>query len=182
MRRTRCWYTKRRSQMEMFMASDRPLGRSEKTETLEAIPPAELDRLQQVELSLKGLKQVSSGRSEIGNLPGIPQRKASKDASNVLLQKFTRRTEVHFGNRLCARSGRGLTGCAVGPKYHRPTMNLHPFHNAPSTETRTASLPAPPLYQWWTGFRDPELTRIVKRTLGVEESRRSVVGPHRIEA
>ena len=56
MRRTRCWYTKRRSELEMFMASDRPLGRSEKTETLEAIPPAELDRLQQVELSLKGLK------------------------------------------------------------------------------------------------------------------------------
>jgi hypothetical protein len=80
----------------MFMASDRPLGQSEKTETLEAIPPAELDRLQQVELSLKGLKEVSSGRSEIGNLPGIPQRKASKDASNVLLQKFTRRTEVHL--------------------------------------------------------------------------------------
>ena len=72
MRRKWCWYTKRRSELEMFMASDRPLGRSEKTETLENISPAELDRLQQVELSLKGLKEVSSGRSEIGNLPGIP--------------------------------------------------------------------------------------------------------------
>src|SRR5207237_1688710 len=58
-----------------------------------------------------------------------------------------------------------LTGCAVGPKYQRPTVKLQPFHNAPSIEGRTASLPASTLDQWWTGFRDPELTRIVKRAL-----------------
>lgn len=58
-----------------------------------------------------------------------------------------------------------LSGCAVGPKYQRPTVKLQPFHNAPSIETRTASLPPPPLDQWWTGFHDPELTRIVKRAL-----------------
>ena len=58
-----------------------------------------------------------------------------------------------------------LTGCAVGPKYQRPTVKLQPFHNAPSIEARTSSLPAPPIDQWWTGFRDPELTRIVKRAL-----------------
>jgi NodT family efflux transporter outer membrane factor (OMF) lipoprotein len=61
--------------------------------------------------------------------------------------------------------GASMTGCAVGPKYHRPTVSLQPFHNAPSIETRTASLSAPPLDQWWTGFRDPELTRIVQRAL-----------------
>src|SRR5213596_3193803 len=61
--------------------------------------------------------------------------------------------------------GASMTGCAVGPKYHRPTVKLEPFHNAPSIETRTAVLPAPPLDQWWTGFHDPELTRIVQRTL-----------------
>jgi hypothetical protein len=38
----------------MFMASDRPVGRAEKTETLETISPAQLDRLQQAELSLNG--------------------------------------------------------------------------------------------------------------------------------
>ena len=58
-----------------------------------------------------------------------------------------------------------LTGCAVGPKYKHPTAKLQPFHNAPSIEGRTSSLPAPPLDQWWTGFRDPELTLIVKRAL-----------------
>src|SRR6266704_5706900 len=61
--------------------------------------------------------------------------------------------------------GASLSGCAVGPKYHRPAVDLQPFHNAPSIETRTSSLSAPPLDQWWTGFRDPELTRIVKRAL-----------------
>lgn len=61
--------------------------------------------------------------------------------------------------------GASLTGCAVGPKYHRPTVKLQPFHNAPSIETRSASLPAPALDQWWTGFHDPVLTRIVKRAL-----------------
>jgi len=58
-----------------------------------------------------------------------------------------------------------LIGCAVGPNYRRPTATLQPFHNGPSIETRTASLPAPPLDQWWTGFHDPELTRIVQRAL-----------------
>src|SRR5436309_3490248 len=61
--------------------------------------------------------------------------------------------------------GASLSGCAVGPKYHRPAVNLQPFHNAPSIETRSASLSPPPLDQWWTGFHDSELTRIVKRAL-----------------
>src|SRR5438105_9665187 len=74
-------------------------------------------------------------------------------------RKFTLR--MGFALALAAT----LTGCAVGPKYRRPTVNLQPFHNAPSIEARTTSLPAPPLDQWWTGFHDPELTRIVKRAL-----------------
>jgi NodT family efflux transporter outer membrane factor (OMF) lipoprotein len=61
--------------------------------------------------------------------------------------------------------GASLTGCTVGPNYQRPIVKLQPFHNAPSIEARTASLPAPPLDQWWTGFDDPELTRIVKRAM-----------------
>jgi NodT family efflux transporter outer membrane factor (OMF) lipoprotein len=61
--------------------------------------------------------------------------------------------------------GASITGCTVGPHYQRPSVKLQPFHNAPSIETRTASLPAPALDQWWTGFHDPELTRIVQRAL-----------------
>src|SRR5438094_10134372 len=74
-------------------------------------------------------------------------------------RKFTLR--MGFALALAAT----LTDCAVGPKYRRPTVKLEPFHNAPSIESRTTSLPAPPLDQWWTGFRDPELTQIVKRAL-----------------
>src|SRR5437870_12938270 len=61
--------------------------------------------------------------------------------------------------------GAALTGCAVGPKYRPAPATLQPLHNASSIESRSASLPAPPLDQWWTGFRDPELTRIVERAL-----------------
>lgn len=61
--------------------------------------------------------------------------------------------------------GASITGCAVGPNYRRATVNLQPFHNAPSIEGRTAPLPAPQLDQWWTGFHDAELTRIVNRAL-----------------
>ena len=75
------------------------------------------------------------------------------------MQKFTLR--IGFALAL----GASVTGCAVGPNYRRQPVKLRPFHNAPSIETRTASLPAPPLDQWWTGFRDPELTRIVQRAL-----------------
>jgi len=61
--------------------------------------------------------------------------------------------------------GASIAGCAVGPNYQRPSVKLQPFHNAPSIETRTASMQAPPLDRWWTGFHDPELTRIVKCAL-----------------
>lgn len=74
-------------------------------------------------------------------------------------QKFT----LRIG--LALALGASLTGCTVGPNCQRPMVKLQPFHNAPSIEARTASLPAPPLDQWWTGFDDPELTRIVKRAL-----------------
>ena len=80
--------------------------------------------------------------------------KGSPDARKLILR-------MSLALALCA----SLSGCAVGPKYHRPTVKLQPFHNAPSIEARTVSLPAPPLDQWWIGFRDPELTRIVKRAL-----------------
>src|SRR5205809_3121184 len=80
-------------------------------------------------------------------------------ASSPAARKFTLR--LAFALLI----GASLTGCAAGQKYHRPTVELQPFHSAVSIETRTASLQAPPLDQWWTGFRDPELTRIVKRAL-----------------
>lgn len=56
-------------------------------------------------------------------------------------------------------------GCSVGPRYKQPLVSLQPYHNAPAIESRTATLPAPPLDKWWTGFNDAELTKIVERAL-----------------
>src|SRR6266567_3778198 len=56
-------------------------------------------------------------------------------------------------------------GCTVGPRYGKPVAAVQPIHNAPSIESRQAVLPAPQLDTWWTGFDDPELTRIVERVL-----------------
>ena len=81
------------------------------------------------------------------------------DSGPSAAQKFVLRIGFAFA------LGASITGCTVGPKYQRPTVKLQPFHNAPSIEARPASLPAPPLDQWWTGFHDPELTKIVKRAL-----------------
>jgi outer membrane protein TolC len=81
------------------------------------------------------------------------------DKGSPAVRKFIRRMSLALS--LAA----SLSGCAVGPKYQRPTVKLQPFHNAPSIEARTTSLPAPSLDQWWTGFRDPELTLIVNRAL-----------------
>jgi NodT family efflux transporter outer membrane factor (OMF) lipoprotein len=81
------------------------------------------------------------------------------DTGSSAVQKFA----LRIG--LVLALGASITGCAVGPNYKHPTVKLQPFHNAPSIEARPASLPAPPLDQWWTGFHDPELTRIVKRAL-----------------
>lgn len=58
-----------------------------------------------------------------------------------------------------------LAGCNVGPKYRPPSVHLQPFQTAPSIEARTTTQPAPPLDQWWVGFSDPELTKIIQRAL-----------------
>jgi NodT family efflux transporter outer membrane factor (OMF) lipoprotein len=59
-----------------------------------------------------------------------------------------------------------VSGCVVGPQYKGPpAANLTDFHNAPTVATRETDSPAPPVETWWTGFRDPVLTRIVDRAL-----------------
>jgi NodT family efflux transporter outer membrane factor (OMF) lipoprotein len=75
--------------------------------------------------------------------------------------------------------GASLTGCAVGPKYHRPIVNVQPFHNAPSVQARKTTAEAPPLDRWWIGFQDPELTKIVERA--VEQNLDLAASLHRVE-
>jgi len=62
-------------------------------------------------------------------------------------------------------AGLGLSGCAVGPNYRKPATTLSGFHSAATVQARTTGTSAPALDRWWLGFDDPELTRIVERTL-----------------
>ena len=59
----------------------------------------------------------------------------------------------------------GLAGCAVGPRYAKPTANLAPFHNLAGVGATKPEFPAPALESWWTGFNDPMLVTVVQRAL-----------------
>ena len=56
-----------------------------------------------------------------------------------------------------------LAGCAVGPDYVKPTVQLAPLHNAEAVAARPAVAEEPPLDRWWQGFNDPALTKIIER-------------------
>src|SRR5258705_185429 len=56
-------------------------------------------------------------------------------------------------------------GCAVGPRYVKPTTNLAPFHNLPAASATKPEFSPPPLDSWWTGFNDPMLVTVVQRAL-----------------
>ena len=51
-----------------------------------------------------------------------------------------------------------LSGCGVGPAYHRPALDV------PVAYTSPAAPPSPPpSTSWWQGFRAPELDRLIER-------------------
>lgn len=59
-----------------------------------------------------------------------------------------------------------LTACMAGPDYTRPDLQTHADYVQQSTlASRSTTLPAPALDSWWTGFDDPQLTRIIQRAL-----------------
>jgi NodT family efflux transporter outer membrane factor (OMF) lipoprotein len=53
-----------------------------------------------------------------------------------------------------------MTAQAIGPDYQKSDV---PMASAYQTTTPAAAAPAPPLDAWWTGFGDPELTRVIAR-------------------
>ena len=59
-----------------------------------------------------------------------------------------------------------LAGCAVGPAYQAPDISApFAYHGGTALAARAGEAPAPGLAQWWRGFDDPELARIVERTI-----------------
>ena len=59
-----------------------------------------------------------------------------------------------------------LSGCAVGPNYHRPAVQTPPAFHGPDesqqTETQTASFADLP---WWQVFHDPQLQELIRTAL-----------------
>jgi NodT family efflux transporter outer membrane factor (OMF) lipoprotein len=76
---------------------------------------------------------------------------------------LSRTSKAIFGSLMVSAF---LAGCAVGPDYVAPDTQMAPFHNAKVVAERQATLPAPSLDSWWTGFNDPELVKVVQRALG----------------
>jgi NodT family efflux transporter outer membrane factor (OMF) lipoprotein len=59
-----------------------------------------------------------------------------------------------------------ITGCTVGPDYQAPGNTLTAqYANQARLQQRVGETPAPALDTWWSGFADPELSRIVDRVL-----------------
>ena len=59
-----------------------------------------------------------------------------------------------------------LAGCAVGPNYRAPELPVpFAYHGATTLAARDGEVAPPALADWWRGFDDPELARIVERTM-----------------
>jgi NodT family efflux transporter outer membrane factor (OMF) lipoprotein len=50
----------------------------------------------------------------------------------------------------------GLAGCGVGPRYHRPPLDVPVAYTAPMEAPA-----APPSLDWWRGFSAPDLDRLI---------------------
>lgn len=90
--------------------------------------------------------------------------------ANILDARYARKAaNAHFrGAFLVAAQvliGSSLAGCAVGPDYQTPSVQLEDFHNAAAVSARKTAGPSPALDQWWLSFNDPELTKVVQRAL-----------------
>ena len=60
-----------------------------------------------------------------------------------------------------------LVGCTTGPDYHAPTVALAPTYLATSrVVVGSQAISA----DWWNGFGDPQLTRLVEQAEGLPKS------------
>jgi multidrug efflux system outer membrane protein len=62
-----------------------------------------------------------------------------------------------------------LTGCLVGPNYHRPKLDIPPAYRgpapAPADQTAGASVQSLGDAKWWTVFQDDELQKLIRTAL-----------------
>ena len=57
-----------------------------------------------------------------------------------------------------------ISGCAVGPDYHRPQIAL-PDHYAAQPQPRPPAAATPDLAAWWQALQDPELDSLINRAI-----------------
>jgi NodT family efflux transporter outer membrane factor (OMF) lipoprotein len=79
------------------------------------------------------------------------------------MKHFASRTSKALMSSLIVSAA--LAGCAVGPDYVQPKIDMVDFHNKDAVANRQTTLAAPRLDSWWTGFNDPELEKVVRRAL-----------------
>lgn len=68
----------------------------------------------------------------------------------------------HFASLLCLGL---LTGCAVGPDYSRPRVELPERFSRQVIEVAKGSASSTQLAVWWNDFNDPVLTQLINRAL-----------------
>ncbi len=63
----------------------------------------------------------------------------------------------------------GITGCMVGPDYKTPETKVNPSFSEiqlpATTQASTVSVIASPPVEWWTTFRDTEMTSLLQRAV-----------------
>jgi outer membrane protein TolC len=58
-----------------------------------------------------------------------------------------------------------LTGCMVGPDYHRPDVPVSPAWGEAAAANATSGPAATTLSEWWLALHDPLLDRLVARAV-----------------
>ena len=58
-----------------------------------------------------------------------------------------------------------LSGCLVGPNYHRPAVDAPAAYRAPSDSQSVVSSPSLGAERWWDVFQDPVLQQLIRTAL-----------------
>ena len=64
-----------------------------------------------------------------------------------------------------------LSGCRVGPDYHRPTAVIAPSFKELAGGKRSAPNDSIDRGAWWSVYRDPELNRLPRPGVGSSRAR-----------
>src|SRR5215813_3466751 len=58
-----------------------------------------------------------------------------------------------------------LSGCKVGPNYHRPKVDIPASYRAADKQTGAPNAPSLGDEKWWAVFQDPQLQQLIRTAL-----------------